>query len=260
MAKPTIYQVEARNFSDDHENRIHSDEVAQRYGFKGALVPGVAVFGHLTHPLVEQFGEQWLSHSTSSVRFHKPAYHGDRLTITCSEDAAGFQVRCLNAASELLAELHSSMPEQLPDPEAAEIFSGTPKGPERIPISWEAVEPAQAFTAWHWQITEERNRAAAAELSDDLGIYRTRAHPHLLLSEVNRALTREYVMPAWLHVGSEIRLRSLLKVPDVVRSQTVVLEKWRRKGHEFARTYTVYHRDGILVTDVYHTFIFSVAK
>lgn len=256
----TTYQVVAQNFSAAHENRIHSDDVAQRFGFKGALVPGAAVFGHLTHPLVERFGEAWLGNSASEVRFFKPAYDGDRLTISCAEDATGFHLRCVNADSELLAELHSRLPETQPDPEPPETFAGQEKPAERTPISWNAVVPHQPFQAFHWQITEERNLQSAREISDDLPIYRYRAHPHLLLSEINGALTREYLMPAWLHVGSEIRLRKLIKVPDVVRSRTVMLDKWRKKGHEFARTYTVYHRDGELVTDVYHTLIFTVAR
>jgi acyl dehydratase len=260
VSKATTYQVVAENFSEAHENRMHSDAVAQRYGFKSALVPGVAVFGHLTHPLVERFGEHWLSNSLSEVRFFKPAYHGDPLTITWVEDATGWHLQCVNGQSELLAELHSSMPAKLPDPEPPEVFSGPQKDPERIPVSWETVVPQQTFSPWHWQVTEERNRTFATQVADSLPIYRTRAHPHLLLSEVNRALTQEYTMPAWLHVGSEIRLRKLIKVPDVLRSHTVVLEKWRKNGHEFARTYTTYQRDGVLVTDVYHTLIFSVGR
>ena len=51
------YEVVARNFSEANENKIHSDEIARKYGFKGALVPGVAVWGHLTHPLAERFGQ-----------------------------------------------------------------------------------------------------------------------------------------------------------------------------------------------------------
>ena len=39
----TAYQVVARNFSTSSENRMHSDEMANRYGFQGALVPGVAI-------------------------------------------------------------------------------------------------------------------------------------------------------------------------------------------------------------------------
>ena len=80
----SAYQVVAQNFSEDHENKIHSDEIAKKYGFKGGLVPGVAVWGHLTHPLVERLGEDWLAGSVSNVRFFKPAYHGDQLAITCS--------------------------------------------------------------------------------------------------------------------------------------------------------------------------------
>ena len=39
------YVTTARNFSVNTENRIHSDEIAARFGFEGALVPGAAVFG-----------------------------------------------------------------------------------------------------------------------------------------------------------------------------------------------------------------------
>ena len=50
----TAYHVVARNFSTDSENRMHSDEMANRYGFQGALVPGVAIYGHLIKPLVAE--------------------------------------------------------------------------------------------------------------------------------------------------------------------------------------------------------------
>ena len=57
------HQAIAINHSQAHENRIHSDDVARAYGFTGALVPGVAVFGHMTHPLTNELGEDWLGHS-----------------------------------------------------------------------------------------------------------------------------------------------------------------------------------------------------
>ena len=42
----------ARNHSLASENRIHSDEIAQRFGFRGALVAGVQVFGHMSYCLL----------------------------------------------------------------------------------------------------------------------------------------------------------------------------------------------------------------
>ena len=260
MTRDDHYRVVANNYSQSHENQMHSDTVAKEYGFQGALVPGVAVFGQLTHPLVKRFGERWLTQSASEVRLFKPAYDGDQLDITWQEDADGYHVQCHNAGGDLLAQLNSSLPEQLPKPEPESIFADASSSAERPEINWETVQPSHAFAPWHWQVTEERNRAHAVQIGDELPIYRNLAHPHLLLSGANSALTREFVMPAWLHVGSEIRLRKLVKVTDVLRSQTVMLDKWRKKGHEFARSYTTYHRYGELVTDIYHTFIFRVAS
>ena len=253
------YQVVARNFSQAHENKIHSDEIARKYGFKGALVPGVAVYGHLTHPLVERLGEDWLSRSVSEVRFLKPAYHGDELEITCSEDHAGFHLQCQHDGT-LLAEMRSTLPAQMPSPEDQAVFNAPAKPRQRPLISWETVIENQPFEPWHWQITEDGNQTHAREIADSLPIYRTCAHPHWLLSIANRALTREYAMPAWIHTGSEIRYRALLKVGDAVRVDAVPMEKWQRKGHEFIRLYIAYHRHDTLTTEIFHTAIFKVAQ
>ena len=68
----TTHHVVARNFSTHSENRMHSDEMASRYGFQGALVPGVAIYGHLIKPLVDHFGAAWLNDSCVEVKLIKP--------------------------------------------------------------------------------------------------------------------------------------------------------------------------------------------
>lgn len=255
----TAYEVVARNFSQAHENKIHSDDVAQRYGFAGALVPGVAIYGHLTHPVVERLGKDWLSRSVSSVRFLKPAYDGDRLRLECETRDSALLVTCRNEAGTLLAELHTEQPQELPEPVSTIVLSGAHKARERAEISWETVIENETFEPWHWQITEDGNAAYAAEVSDNLPVYRLCAHPHWLLSTANRALTREYLMPAWIHVGSDIRHRALLKVGDTVEVSAVLMEKWRKKGHEFLRLYVAYRRGQVLTTEIFHTAIFKVA-
>jgi acyl dehydratase len=251
------YQVVARNFSQAHENKIHSDEIAQKYGFRGALVPGVAVYGHLTHPLVEHLGADWLGNSASQVRFLKPAYHGDELEITCAETESGYDLQCL-CDGTLLADMHTSL--ELPPAEDQACFDAPTRPRERVEISWDSVVENQPFEPWHWQITEDGNHTHAAEIADALPIYRTCAHPHWLLSIANRCLTREYIMPAWIHAGSEVRFRSPLHIGDAVQVDAVPLEKWRRKGHEFIRLYIAYHRNGTLATEIFHTAIFKVAQ
>ncbi len=254
------YNVVARNFSTATENKIHSDEIARRYGFKGALVPGVAVFGHLTYPLVERFGEDWLRQSLSNVRFHKPAYHEDALRINVSEDDAGLHVQCHNAEDVLLADLHASLPTEMPAPHDSSVFDGIVKDPTRVDMVWDTVQPMQPFSEWHFQVTADGNATYAEQITDPLPIYRHIAHPHWQLSIANQALTREYLMPAWIHVGSEIRFRELVRVGDTLRVKAVPLEKWQRKGHEFVKLYLAYMRDDVLTTEIFHTAIFKVAE
>jgi acyl dehydratase len=257
------HRVIARNFVADSENRIHSDDVARRYGFHGALVAGVAVYGHLTYPLVRALGTRWLTQSVSSVRFHKPAYDGETLTISLERVLEGadaeYLATCRNAEGVLLAELRSSMPHALPEPLDASVFAAAPKPAERVEMNWETVQPLQPFTPWHWQITEDLNRTFAMQVADDLPVYHEAAHPHWLLAVANRALVREYVMPAWIHVGSEVRLHRLLKVNETVEVHAVPLEKWEKKGHQFIRLYVRFTRDDELTTEIFHTAIFRVA-
>jgi len=74
--------VKARNTSSTSENKIHDDEIARRFGFRGALVPGVTVYAYLTHPLAEAFGAAWLERGTASVRFTKPIHEGEEVRVT----------------------------------------------------------------------------------------------------------------------------------------------------------------------------------
>jgi len=254
-----VYRVVAKNYSAATENRIHSDEIAQKFGFEGALVPGVAVFGYMTHPLVQKLGEAWLNGSESSVRFLKPAYDQRSLTITTDTDNGSHFVRCRDDGDVLLAELRSSMSHPLPAAEDQRIFEQDTKSPGRPEIAWDNVRPEEPFAEWHLQITEDGNRTYCEQIDETLGVYRYAAHPHWLLSIANRSLTREYTMPTWIHAGSEIRLREIVRVGDTLSIRAVPLEKWERKGHEFVKLYLAYHRDDVLTTEIFHTAIFKVA-
>ncbi len=253
----SVYLTNARNFSVNTENRIHSDSVAARFGFEGALVPGAAVFGHMTHPLVDTLGPDWLAGSHVSVRFLKPAYDGDALTVT--HDAAGdtHTVHC-HARGILLAELHTRPLD--PDDGPANVEPGAPFS-QRPEIEWDNVTVGEPFPAWTWTPDAVENAESAAQVEDSLACYRTGVvHPHAILSTANRAFTRRYVLPAWIHVGSVVRLRRLLRVGDEIEVRTVPTRKWRRKGHEFVDLGIAYVVDGEVATEIEHTSIFSIAK
>src|SRR5438132_364252 len=75
------FHVSAAAPTEPHENKIHEDDVARQYGFKGGLVPGVTVYGWLTHPVVEALGAEWLEKGSFRARFAKPIYFEEPAVI-----------------------------------------------------------------------------------------------------------------------------------------------------------------------------------
>ena len=60
VSVPEPYSVTAFNTDTASANRIHDDATAQRFGFRGGLVPGVDVYAYLTHPPAAAWGRAWL--------------------------------------------------------------------------------------------------------------------------------------------------------------------------------------------------------
>ena len=258
-----VYQVQARNFSSEVENRIHNDELASRLGFEGALVPGVAVFGHLTRPLVDAFGSDWLATADSHVRFLKPAYHGDELSIasriTDNDAVPRAEVTC-HARGQLLATLQTQLGHPESSTHAATAFSAKVDEGERVEINRDVIQLGDRFPDRTWVPSEAENLTYTQQVLDDLPIYTDGwVHPHLLLSQANTCLTHRYEMPAWIHVGSHITSFAGIRVGDEITVRAEPTQVWERKGHEFVELRIEYRRGETLTTAITHTAIFRIA-
>jgi len=257
----SVHQPIAINHAQAHENRIHSDDIARMYGFTGALVPGVAVFGHMTYPLTVELGVGWLGHSRIALRLLKPAYHGDRLSIPLTRTGDDqYLIECYNAANVLLAQLTVDLAPTLPNVDPRAEIPGAANAAPRVEISWNAIDVDSPFASSAWIPSAEENRKYTDELPDDLAVYRAGiVHPHLIQHWCNQLLVRRFVLPAWIHVGTEMTFRRTLKVGDVVEIRAIPIEKWERKGHEFIKLYLAFLVDGVAAVEAYHTAIYKVA-
>jgi acyl dehydratase len=257
-----VHTAVARNFNEASENKIHSDDIARRFGFTGALVPGVTVFGHLARPLTQRLGESWLQSSRVTTRFIKPAYHGETISLLDRETGEdGVTVDCRNTGEVLLATLECTLEEPPPAADAHARISGPQRPDERVEIAWDTVHVEEPFAAYAWQPDDALNREYAARVDDDTELFRKGLlHPHAILSQANLVLVRRFVMPAWLHTGSDIRFRRLLRVGDAIEVRAVPLEKWERKGHQFIRLYVAYVVSGEIATEIWHTAIFRMRQ
>ena len=86
------YRVSAYNTAHDSDNKIHDDATARRFGFGGGLVPGVDVYGYMTHMPVARWGRAWLEHGSAECRFFKPVYDGETAIVTAGEDGEGLEI------------------------------------------------------------------------------------------------------------------------------------------------------------------------
>ena len=260
------YQISAINDALTSENRIHSDDIARRFGFTGALVSGVSVFGYLTRPLVAALGQEWFNHTIAEVKFLKPAYEGDLLTIRSDllEDGQRhYQVSVANPDGVKLAQMDSQRVDALPPADPLADSAADYVETDRPEISWELIEPGRPAPCFEFVVCNERQQEALSLMRDELEPYRQGeaplVHPYLLLKECNHALMRMFVLPAWIHVGSRLLLRAPIRVGDTLEIVSVPTEKWQRKGHQFIRLYIAFRGPSEVALEVWHTAIFRIA-
>ena len=220
----STYTITAHNPATGNENRIHADDVARRYGFRGGLVPGVIVYGYVATGLA---GPDWVARGRAEVSFRKPCYEGDLLEIDLGPDG-GIEVRsrgevCVTGRASIGAgsrvpAVASQDPAPAPDrrPPASESALAKGTSLERIPLP--AGEEA---------LTSYLEKIGAGDWTFDA------LHPGMLLEGANWVLAANVVLPPWIHVESSIAHRQAVRVGEAVEVHAAVAEEWGHKGHRF---------------------------
>ncbi len=256
-----VYEVRTRNTHASSENRMHSDEVATAYGFKGALVPGVTVFSHMTQPLVAKHGAAWLARGSAEVTFVKPAYDRELLTVQGRRSADGdYALTCINHEGVELARMTAQLRELPPAIDARSVLAPAPPREKQV-VSWALMEVGTPFPALAWNPTRAGNLEWCSDVSDELPIYREGAtpllHPGFILRQANLVLRNRFTLPAWIHTASRIQFNSAAHAGDELEVRAIPEEKWRHKGHEFVRLYVCVRRGEQVLTEIIHTAIFQ---
>ena len=236
------HTLTAHNDAATSANKIHDDTVARQYGFRGGLVPGVSVYAYMTYPLVHSFGEAWLTRGTAQVQFAKPIYEGDQVTVTgtvnaVSESEMQFTLASTNAEGVACGIGTATLPTaSSPTPDLAAIPIGPRQAP-RVPISWDAVIIGQALPLLTLTVTQQDNEEYCCTHADDLALYRGArgfVHPGILLRQCNRIFSEHFILGPWIHVASDITTYRPCQVGEALEIRGVPVQKFAKKGHEFA--------------------------
>ena len=235
------YHVKARNTSSSSENKIHDEQIARQYGFRGALVPGVTVYAYLTHPLVEAFGAAWLERGTANVRFLKPIHDGEEVRLAgavTARDAKGLSatVTATTTVGGECATLSATLPAGSPVPVNLALYPVAPLPADRPPATREHLAGLAALGTPINPYDDERAAEYLERVSDGLALYRGArgwVHPGFFLDQANKALSQNVRMSPWIHVGSVVRHLGGARVGETLSTRGKVRSLFEKKGREF---------------------------
>lgn len=225
------YEVRAHNGAAASENKIHDDTVAQRFGFKGALVPGVAVFAYMAHLPVARWGRAWLARGAADCRFLKPVYDGNMARVSADAEGDGLAL-LVESAGERCATGHAAMPLERAAPAIDSLSAGTPPA-ERPKASEESLAVGRALGIAPFIVDHAIHSAYLDEIGETDPLYRTEGlvHPGQILRLANFALLQNVVLGPWIHVGSTIRFHTLARIGEALTLRSRITANDVNKGH-----------------------------
>lgn len=257
-------------------NVIHTAEGARDYGYQGALVAGVLLFGWCVPAVVEVLGPEWITSGWAQVSFRRPVYSGTELDLrveprptpaaeaglddgTASVELASAEGSCVEGQAGLgppswsgeIADLpRRSVEPALTSTAKPHLTLATPAGDLRTLDATVGSQAAMAFG----RSQPEPMEVFCAE--------RPAVHPAILARQMISLLghTYDYGRPS-IHVSTQ--LENLARVPaeEPLSLSGRLMQTYERRGHHYAVTDGVLYGDGPEpLARLRHTNIFRLAR
>lgn len=250
-------------------NRIHTNAGAREYGFSGAFVGGVTLYGWCVPTIIEALGERWLEDGWVNMRFRRPVYPGARLQVRVSapHDGGSHDFQAVQEDGEAaitgavglgpaawlsdLRETPFSPPQPTPAQRPVLTLADAPVGRPLRSYQYGRQTPEPEFSAAaHSGLTELETSAGPV------------IHPATMARQMISLLagSYEYGKPS---IHAESHIQHLGRVPadsDVVLCGTFVTA-YERNGHHYAVIDAdLYTLSGERLARLRHTNIFRVRR
>ena len=255
---------------EPHENKIHEDDLARQYGFKGGLVPGVTMYAWMTHPVVEALGAAWLEGGTFETGFAKPIYYEEPAVIRAmvaakTDESVKIDVAAHNSVGEVCGTATMWLERGgRPSPPLATEYEVAPVPAERPRVTRDHLESLKVLGTPELDLTAKGAADYITRFGETLAVYAgtgAPAHPGVHLDLSNRALDRNVRMSPWIHVGSRGRHWSAARVGDRLEMRGRIERLFEKKGHEFIEADLLLIANGSRpVASISHTAIYLLRK
>jgi len=256
--------------SPDISNPIHSTEVAAKYGFSGALIGGVTVWGWTTPTILEALGEGWLDRGWCEFSFRQPTYPGDRLTVAAergtAEDAEAWSVTMTNQDGVLCVRGTVGLGDSSWVDEY--VTPGRMSGEERAetlpPLVLESAPVGEDWSAKTIDATVELAREFSRQQQHEERPLFTgdspRMHPAWVDGWAENLLRHNFAVPSSMHTRSRIQHLAPVRAGQRVTGGAHLLEVYERNAHHFANFDVLLRgEDGTDLAQLRHWTVFRIA-
>ena len=228
---PAPHVITAFNTASASENRIHDDETARRFGFTGALVPGVEVYAYMCHMPVAAWGRAFLERGALECRFLKPVYDGARTAVSADGDGSTLRLS-VESDGEARAGGTSWARHEESAPEISNYAVAMPSG-ARPPAGFDTLLKDGALGIEPVTIDRIARDAYLTDISETDPVYARESlvHPGQILRLCNAALIQNVILGPWIHVGSKVRHFSPARVDDRLTLRSRIVSNVETKGH-----------------------------
>ena len=241
MTIPENWRAEAFNPATNSSNRIHADDVAKEYGFKGGLVPGVTVSGYLFHPAVLAWGEDWLTRGHGKVVVHKPLYDGHDFEVQVSNQTdTAYRAELIDMEGTRCATAEVYLADELPQPPTRRGDDLLPKEADIAPATLHEMQRLQASGMRALKIRWSEKHEMSAYLRDssllpDLHRFDADgfAHGAFLLGITNWVLAGNAYMNPWVHLQTESQFFAMVPYGTYLIAECEIKDLFSKRGHEF---------------------------
>jgi hypothetical protein len=250
------WSLVAFNTATASANKIHDDEVAKRFGFRGGLVPGVDVYAYLTHPPAEAWALDWLSRGRMRGRFLSPVYDGDRVDVVPTDVDGGIEVR--DSSGAVCAVGAATLPDSPPPTPDIDHWPDVAQATDPPPASPETLVPGTAFGLAPHTFRAEKATEYLADIRETLPLYAAEgvAHPGWILRDANYVLSANVRLGPWIHVESVVQHHGVARDGQVVEARALVTDEHEHKGHRFVTLDVLHLADRRPIARTLHTAIY----
>ncbi|MBW1984789.1 MAG: hypothetical protein JRI53_08715 [Deltaproteobacteria bacterium] len=239
--KLPIYEIKAENFAAQSSNKIHNSEMAQTFGFSEGLVPGIAIYAYMAHPIAMTLGIDWLKNGTINAKFIKPVYHGETIHIHCQAvtlHPLSFEINVINSKDILCAVGNAGfsntnpvlLPADYPD-------HPLPHPDDLYPARCQSILPGTRLGDISLQFDDDDPEAYFFEnIQKTLPIFQNPdsiLHPAVILQFANLIVIKNINVGPWIHVSSNVTNYAPVFHGSQFRMKGNVIDSYQKKGNDF---------------------------